>query len=293
MSAALGRTGCHTECGRRPVNQDAVLAVRLSDGRELVAVADGMGGHSAGEVASQRALETVWTRLKAGSDLRSAVSAANAAVHAAAAGNPAWRGMGTTLVAMLRSGHSYEIANVGDSRAYRITRTGLSQITRDHTFVAEAQREAKGASEELAQSRWRNALTRALGTDAEVDVDVFGPFDAQEPHAVLLCTDGVHRTLSDEVMHGHVGRADDPWAAARSLAAEAYERGSADNISAAVILFGELASPAQRVAAQPVQAPLTTRRRRRRSSRARRAEALLAVTVVLLILVVAVLMRVW
>src|SRR5690606_2407662 len=126
---AAARTGCYTENGRRPVNQDAVLAVRLADGRELVAIADGMGGHSAGEVASRTALETVWTRLREGEDLRSAVAAANTAIHKAAAGNPAWTGMGTTLVAMLRTGNTYHIANVGDSRAYRVVGDRIEQVT--------------------------------------------------------------------------------------------------------------------------------------------------------------------
>lgn len=307
MAAAQERTGCHTDCGRRPVNQDAVLAVRLADGRELVAVADGMGGHSAGEVASQRALETVWTQLKAGADLRSAVIAANAAVHAAATGNPGWSGMGTTLVAMLRTGNTYEIVNVGDSRAYRITHDGVSQITTDHSFVAEAVRESRFATDEITRSRWRNALTRSLGPEPVVNVDCFGPFDAGERHVVLLCSDGLYRTLSDDTLQQHVAGADDPWAAARSLAAEAYRNGSADNISAAVVLLGddatllpridERAVPASESASARVAVRTPTRapvqRRRRRSRRARRADIQLAAIIVLLIVIVAVLTRVW
>ena len=299
------RTGCHTECGRRPVNQDAVLAVRLADGRELVAVADGMGGHSAGEIASQRALETVWARLKAGDSLRVAVAEANAAVHAEAAANPAWHGMGTTLVAMLRAGSTYEIANVGDSRAYRLTTDTVTQITADHSFVAEAAREARLATHDIVSSRWRNALTRALGTDADVEVDCFGPFDADEPHAVLLCSDGLYRSVSDDVLRQHVGSTTDPWTAARSLAAEAYRNGSSDNISAAVILMGRVEVPAPAAwAAGPVTSqpegvsqatmqPARVVRRRRRSRRGRRADIQLAVAVVLLVMVLAVLMRVW
>ena len=300
------RTGCHTECGRRPVNQDAVLAVRLADGRELVAVADGMGGHSAGEIASQRALETVRTRLKAGDALRVAVAEANAAVHAEAAANPAWNGMGTTLVAMLRAGSSYEIANVGDSRAYRITSDAVTQITTDHSFVAEAAREARLATHDIVSSRWRNALTRALGTEADVEVDCFGPFDVDEPHAILLCSDGLYRSVSDDVLRRHVGSTTDPWAAARSLAAEAYRNGSADNISAAVILMGCVDAPVPDVAAPAdgsVTSPAATvsqpaqhtrvHRRRGRSRRGRRADIQLGIAVVLLVVVLAVLMRVW
>jgi PPM family protein phosphatase len=293
IAVVQGQTGCHTEAGRRPVNQDAVLAVRLADGRELVAVADGMGGHRAGEVASQRAVETVWARLRDGVDLRGAVGAANAVVHAAASANPAWSGMGTTLVAMLRSGSSYEIANVGDSRAYRVTVSAVTQITADHSVMADALRESGVATEGILHSRWRNALTRALGTEADVEVDVFGPFEIRERHAILLCTDGLHNSISDDVLREHIGAADDAWTIARDLAAEAYRNGSSDNISAAVVLFGEtdvarLAfRPARMVDREPV------RRRRKKSRRVRRAEVELAVTIVLLMIVIAVLVRVW
>ena len=297
------QTGCHTEAGRRSVNQDAVLAVRLADGRELVGVADGMGGHSAGEVASQRALETVWTRLREGLDLRAAVKAANATIYAQAAGNPAWNGMGTTLVVMLRSGNSYEIANVGDSRAYRITSSAVSQITADHSFMAEALRESGVARDELVHSRWRNALTRALGTEPDVAVDVFGPFDVREPHAVLLCSDGLHRSVSDDMLRHCIGSASDAWTAAQEIAAEAYRNGSSDNISAAVVLLREsdiaayrAAPPAasqQAAARRTIAAQPAAHRRRRKSRRARRAEIQLAGTILLLMLVIALLTRMW
>lgn len=303
MVSAGSGTGCHTECGRRPVNQDAVLAVRLSDGRELVAVADGMGGHSAGEVASRRALEVVWQQLKAGVDLRSAVRAANVSIHAAAEGNPGWSGMGTTLVAMLRTADRYEIANVGDSRAYRITVNEVSQLTTDHSFAAEAMQHARLGNDTIAQSRWRNALTRALGTDVDVDVDVFGPFDTSEPHAVLLCTDGLYRTLSEDVLRENVWSAADPWTAARALASEAYRSGSSDNISAAVVVFAGSAhdhvhsethaAHADPIRFEPQAAPQRKRRRRRKSRHTRRVELQLAATIGLLIIVVAILMRVW
>ena len=117
MAAIETTTGWRTMAGRRSANQDSVFADHLPDGRELVVVADGMGGHNGGEVASQRAIETVVESLKQGRSLRDAVRDANHAVRAAAAANPAWDGMGTTLVALLRSGDRYQIANVGDSRA--------------------------------------------------------------------------------------------------------------------------------------------------------------------------------
>lgn len=215
-----------------------MVATHLSDGRELVAVADGMGGHRAGEVASQRALETICDQLAAGTPLIEAVATANATVYAAGLENPAWIGMGTTLVAMLRTGDHYQIVNVGDSRAYRVTAAGIQQITADHSFRAEAMSSGQMSAEETLHSRWRNALTRAVGTEAEVDIDVFGPFSATDPHIIVLCSDGLHGSVADEELLRCLGEAEDPKDAAHRLVDEAYRHGSADNISAAVVVFG-------------------------------------------------------
>ncbi len=238
MAAIETTTGWRTLAGRRSVNQDVVIATRLPDGRELIAVADGMGGHKGGEVASHRAIETVVEGLKQGRSLRDAVRDANRAVREAAHANPEWDGMGTTLVALLRSGERYQIANVGDSRAYIITNDGIKQITTDHSFMAEALAARKMSAEEVKKSRWRNALTRAIGTDEEVDVDIFGPFDVAEPHVVLLCSDGLHGSLSDEAIHRGVAEMSSLALAADRLANEAYGNGSKDNISVAIVRFG-------------------------------------------------------
>lgn len=238
MAVLLTRAGWHSETGRRPTNQDAVLAEQLPDGRELFAVADGMGGHRAGEVASQRALETLSAGLKAGAALRTAVADANATVYAAAQENADWLGMGTTLVALLRSGVCYQIVNVGDSRAYRVTTRGVQQITADHSFMAEAVSNGRMSLEEARRSRWRNALTRAIGTDTELAIDVYGPFDAVKSHAVLLCSDGLYGSVADDVLHGCVIDTPDPQAAAARLSEEAYRNGSSDNISVVIVRFG-------------------------------------------------------
>lgn len=240
------QAGLHTVPGRRSSNQDAVVGVVLADGRELVAVADGMGGHRAGEVASQRALEALVVCLNAGHALYDAITEANGAVYAAAQENPSWRGMGTTIVAMLRTEESYHIANVGDSRAYRITKTGIHQITKDHSFVAEAAANGHGAAAAASQSRWKNALTRALGTDAQVEVDLFGPFEVTQPHTVLLCSDGLHGSVSQQTIRHCLTNSPEPSAAAHRLTDEAYRGGSNDNISAAVIVFQAGAAAAKR-----------------------------------------------
>jgi PPM family protein phosphatase len=231
---------CASACekGRRRSNQDAVLAAVLRGGQELLAVADGMGGHAAGAVASRRALELLREAIEAGAELPAAARAANAALFEEAGTQPERDGMGTTLVALLRDGPRYVIVNVGDSRAYRIDHDGIRQITRDHSFLVEAVASSGMSAEQAAASPWRNAVTRALGMDAAVEVDCFGPFDAREPHAVLLCTDGLHRALPDEHLMSAVAAPAQPHDIVRALAAAAYEAGSDDNISAVVARFG-------------------------------------------------------
>lgn len=237
-SNLAARSAALTDRGRRRSNQDAVLVARLADGRILAAVADGMGGHQSGEEASRRALDALRAALESGADLVWAVQAANAAVLEAAESEPDYAGMGTTLVALLQAGATYEIANVGDSRAYRVTEDGIRQVTRDHSFVAEAIASGELSPGDAQASRWRNAVTRAVGTGAELEVDHHGPFGTREPHAVVLCSDGLYRTLSDEDIRRLALAAEGPAEAVRAMAVAAFEAGSDDNISVAMIRFG-------------------------------------------------------
>ena len=224
--------------GARPYQEDAVLADTLPDGRTLVAVADGMGGHAAGDVASALALETLVEALGGGQDLEAAFLLANERVHAEA-NEPGKEGMGTTLVAMLLGGDSYQIANVGDSRAYVLSGEGIRQVTDDHSYVAEAVKQGQSESEAEA-SQWRNVLTRAIGTDAEVAVDLFGPFPVEHGTAVLLCSDGLYKVLSDGDLQDLFVQSAAPPGAAQAMVGEAYEQGSDDNISVAIAEFGEV-----------------------------------------------------
>lgn len=240
------RSAATTVQGRRPSNQDAVLDMKFPDGRHVVAVADGMGGHRSGEVASALALDVLTRELAAGAGLREAVTAANAEVYAASQRDPSCAGMGTTLIALLRTEAVYQIANVGDSRAYRVDRTGIHQISRDHSFAEEAASASLMDADEIARSPWRNALTRSVGTQESVEVDLFGPFEiAGRPHTVLLCSDGLYRGLSDEAAWHHLVAAPDPTTGARSLVDLALRHGSDDNISVAVVQFEGVSAPPQ------------------------------------------------
>jgi PPM family protein phosphatase len=293
------RVAAVTEQGRRPRNEDAVLAVELPDGTELLAVADGMGGYAAGELASRRALEVLRDSIAGGATLRQAVEAANAAVLAEAA-EPGREGMGTTLVALLRRGDEYHIANVGDSRAYRVDGLGVMQLTRDHSFVEEAVASGQMTADEAGASPWRNAVTRALGIGPDVEVDCFGPFSADEGHVVVLCSDGFYRGVDDASIAAAVAGSQPSSRAtaaagsaprvvgssgaasmegiAAALARAAYEAGSDDNISVALAAFG----PGGRAATPPVERRRGDRGGRRRRHRATRRWALLEMAAILL-----------
>lgn len=231
------RSSFYTDRGRRASNQDAVLVRTLPDGREVVAVCDGMGSHHAGGIASHRALEALVAALSKGGELEFAVRTAHEAVLEAAGEVPDREGMGTTMVALLRKGDVYELANVGDSRAYRIDASGISQLTRDHSFMAEATEEGGLSAEEAARSPWRNAVTRNLGSDRPLEVDLFTGFSAGEPHRVILCTDGVHNVLGDAEIARISSETVDVRDLARALSEAALVHGGEDNVAVAALAF--------------------------------------------------------
>ncbi len=224
--------------GRRPYQEDSVLARTLPDGRVLVAVADGMGGHAAGEVASALALETLVAELESGTHIDVAFVRANGAVHDEAR-DPNKKGMGTTMVAALIDDGEYFVANVGDSRGYLLTEDGIRQITHDHSYVAEAVKRGQSA-EEAMRSPFRDALTRSIGTEPEVEVDVFGPFPVQADSALLICSDGLYKTLSDDDLMRIFHDAGSARGAAQTLVTEALDSGSDDNITVAIAEYGEV-----------------------------------------------------
>ena len=232
------RLATESVAGLRPYQEDSVITETLSDGRILVAVADGMGGHAAGEVASALALETLVASLEADQPLGEAFRLANKAVHAKSR-EPGKQGMGTTMVAMLLAEDGFQMANVGDSRGYLLTGDEIRPLTEDHSFVAEAIKRGE-PEEEVLQSKWKDALTRSIGTSAEVEVDVFGPFEVEANTAVILCSDGLYKTLTDTDLRDLFIRSGGPRGASQALVSTAFERGSDDNITVAIAEFGEV-----------------------------------------------------
>ncbi len=232
------RLATESIAGRRPYQEDTVLAQALSDSRTLVAVADGMGGHAAGDVASALAMEALVAALEAGKNLEEAFTAAHAPVHSKSRA-PGQHGMGWTMVAAVVEGDEFTVANVGDSRCYLLAADGIKQLSEDHSFVAEAIK--RGQSEEEAQaSKFRDALTRSIGIDEEVEIDSFGPFPVENNTALFLCSDGLYKVMKDARIRELFSQSGGPRSAAQSMVARAYEDGSDDNISVAIAEFGEL-----------------------------------------------------
>ncbi|MEN6525478.1 MAG: PP2C family serine/threonine-protein phosphatase, partial [Candidatus Polarisedimenticolia bacterium] len=192
-----------TDRGRvRPHNEDSVL-IDVEHG--VFAVADGMGGHAAGEVASSLAVETITQMLcrprEEGADLpdllRRSIEEANRRIAARGEANPECRHMGTTVVAALADGARFCIAHVGDSRAYLVRDGELHQLTSDHSFVNELVRLGMLSREQAARDPRRNVVTRALGSGTVVAPDILES-DAAPGDTLLLCSDGLNTMLDDE-----------------------------------------------------------------------------------------------
>jgi serine/threonine protein phosphatase PrpC len=244
-----------TDVGRsRPHNEDHVGHVVPTDPQQrrskgsLFLVADGMGGHQAGEVASGRAVEMVMQQYYAdtehdvASSLVRAFRAANRAIHEQAQSDPSRSGMGTTLVAAVVLGPKVYVANVGDSRAYIVNNEGINQITVDHSWVEEQIKAGLLTAEQARTHPQRNLVTRALGSRPSVEVDLFE--GQMEPDDVLLlCSDGLTGHVEDWELEATV-RQHPPQEAARHLIDTANKRGGGDNISVVIVAARRKAAPA-------------------------------------------------
>jgi serine/threonine protein phosphatase PrpC len=235
-----------TDVGRaRPHNEDYVDYHIPQDGRQLTRkgsiflVADGMGGHRAGEVASRGAVRAVIPRYYAesGNDvaasLVSAFRSASQQLHHQAQVDPSKAGMGTTLVAAVVLGHKLYVANVGDSRAYLLNRHGMTQITEDHSWVEEQVRAGLLTEEQARRHPQRNLVTRALGSKPSVEVDIFES-EIRAGDSLLLCSDGLTNLVSDAEISA-IAQQYAPEEAARLLVAKANERGGNDNITVLIV----------------------------------------------------------
>jgi protein phosphatase len=231
----------------RTENQDA--AGKFPDGPydesypggQLFVVADGMGGHNAGREASLLAVKTIGDVFLSsdpsadpGATLRRALEAANLSIHDQGLSDSSLRGMGTTCTALLMLGDATYIAHVGDSRAYHIADTGMSQLTEDHTRVGELVRSGVITPAQAREHPERSFLQRALGARPTVNVDLVRGPELAAPCTLLLCTDGLHSLVDDEEIRA-AAAAHAPAEAARALIDLALARGGSDNVTLAVV----------------------------------------------------------
>jgi protein phosphatase len=241
--------GVSEQGGFRKANEDCFY---IAEPAGLCVVADGMGGHRAGDVAARIAVEAVRDCVRLGVQgtdgwmfgvdprlsedgnlLRAAVQLANARILEAADGVEAYAGMGTTLVATLLRGRTLTIAHVGDSRAYLCGGGTAAQVTRDDSWLAAMLEQPGADAARLQHHPLRNALTNVVGGGIRLDVHVAERVLGKD-ECVLLTTDGVHGVLEPSVIGRVIAAAGEPCVAARQLVHMALERGSRDNCTAVV-----------------------------------------------------------
>jgi PPM family protein phosphatase len=231
--------GSATDVGRvRQSNEDSLLTLDAGQGPVLVAVADGMGGHNAGEVASALAVESLERAYSESREtqLAQAVEQANAAIWDAACADVEKEGMGTTLVcALVAPSGEVTIANVGDSRAYAVADGQARLVTIDHTWVTDQVLAGQISEEEARTSPYRHLLTRSLGATPRVQVDLFRGLRLEPGDALVLCSDGVTTYLDPKDVSRAVGQAENAQQAAERLVKLAVRRGGADNATAVVV----------------------------------------------------------
>lgn len=227
----------------RQQNQDS-CAFQQMEGYAWAVVCDGMGGAAAGDLASVMAKDRYESHMACLADptlypeegdlMIQAAQAANRAVYLKAGTNRAYAGMGTTLVGALVRGEDLWVVNVGDSRAYRITRDAIRQITRDHSVVEELIRHGALTPEEARRHPQRNLITRALGTGKQVKADLFRE-TVEEGDAILLCSDGLVNEVTDQEIHEEVLAGGTAAEVCHRLLDRALAAGAADNVT--IVLF--------------------------------------------------------
>lgn len=239
------RVGSLTDIGKvREINQDSFAVVPESG---LYVVADGMGGHAAGEKASQTAVAIIQDRLGSGAVqaangqlldlLQTSIQEANREIINASMEDASMRGMGTTATVIVTKENQMYIGHVGDSRAYLIRNRRIDQITDDHSIVAQLVRARAITPQEAARHPYRNVITRCLGMQVDVEADT-QQRELKAGDRLLICSDGLSGLVSDDEMLQHVLSSQDPQQTCQELVNLANERGGSDNITV-VLIFND------------------------------------------------------
>ena len=229
-----------TDIGKRIHNEDSFLTPEKSDFPLLFAVADGMGGHAAGAVASNllidhlSGLDQSIDVKNALEQLRVAIEHANLKVYEEAEQDRSLRGMGTTLVAALLLGSNYIAANIGDSRMYCFDGDSLQAVTTDHSLVEQLVLAGAITREEARVHPQRNIITRAVGVSPVVDVDLF-ELDWKAGDILMLCSDGLHGALEEEELIDVLSSGQTLEEMCDSLVQRALDNGGTDNITVILI----------------------------------------------------------
>jgi len=231
----------------RKVNEDSFLCEKLEGVSKayLYIVADGMGGHNAGEIASSMAVDLVAAHIKqncgmledgkgAQELIRSAVQKANRIVFEASISQSSYSGMGTTLSMALIIDRILYVAHVGDSRIYLVRKSNIKKLTEDHSLVAELLKTGSIKPEEASNHPQRNVITRALGTESTIEVDVF-QWELEWDDYIIICTDGLSNMVSEEEMLSSINNSKDINEACDLLIDRAKEKGGFDNITVIII----------------------------------------------------------
>jgi serine/threonine protein phosphatase PrpC len=228
-----------TDVGRtRSGNEDSYFC-----GRTVFAVADGLGGHQGGEVASAAAVEPLAALdgreladpAEAAEALAGAIAEANSAILDQASGNPSLWGMGTTVTAAALAGDHLQLAHVGDSRAYLLRDGSFDQVTTDHTVVGELVRRGRLTPAQAAVHPERSILTRAVGLDPRIPVDTPDPIDLRQGDQILLCSDGLTEAVPEPQIAELLTTNPDGDAACLALIDAANNAGGPDNITLVII----------------------------------------------------------
>lgn len=241
-------TSIRSDVGRiRSINEDRAAVHRNASGVMIALLADGMGGHQAGDIASQTAIDVVTAELgnlsvdMADSAWREAVlravESANRAIYERAQTNPDLSGMGTTMIAVVSDEQRLVIGSVGDSRAYLLRSGTLSQLTEDHSLVGELLRSGQITPAEAIDHPRRNVLTRALGTEFHVDADI-QQRDWQAGDILLLCSDGLTNMMQEQEIAHILQQEDNLDSKADRLIERALEAGGDDNVTVVLIEHG-------------------------------------------------------
>ncbi|MFE5319670.1 Stp1/IreP family PP2C-type Ser/Thr phosphatase [Paenibacillus sp. NPDC056579] len=245
------KTANQTDVGRvRMVNEDRSVVQENLNGFVLAIVADGMGGHQAGDVASQMAVDLIQNKLQnmpPGASVeerkkrvKEAIELANENIFNFASQRENYYGMGTTVVTVLADEHTVVIGHIGDSRAYKFKNGQIEQLTEDHSLVNELVKNGQITKEEATHHPRRNVLTRALGTEPTIEVDIQDlPWTNGE--LLLICSDGLSSLVSTEQLLTLVNGAEALDDKAKQLVNEALEAGGDDNIT--VVLVSNAADP--------------------------------------------------